>query len=129
MAMTTKVLIIDDNEADARLIKEIFKTKGIPCDFLVAKSGEEGLEKIKETKVGIVILDTRLPGMDGFETCQKIKELYKDSVKVIMLTGFVDAVDAGRARKAGSDDYCVKTVDCEPVLEAIKNLLPKTKSY
>jgi len=128
MSMPTKVLIIDDNEADARLIKEIFQMKKIPCDILIAKSGEEGFEKIKEMKFGIVILDTRLPGMDGFETCQKIKELFQDSVKVIMMTGVVDAVDAGRARKAGSDDYCAKTTNCEHIVEAIKKLLPKTKS-
>ena len=63
-----------------------------------------------------------MPGMDGYEICKKIKAM-DERVKVIICTGIVDAVDAAKARASGADDYCVKTVDYEPLIMAIKNIL------
>jgi putative two-component system response regulator len=83
----------------------------------------DAIAQAKESKPDIVILDTNLGGMDGFEACQKIKELDGSTAKIIVMTGLIDAVDAGRAREMGADDYCVKTADYADIIESVKNLL------
>lgn len=125
MNQPTKLLIIDDDEGDRRLIHEAVKKAGFEVEVNVAQNGEEGIKKANELKpVDIIVVDTVLPGIDGFETCRKIKEL-DENLKVVICTGVVDAVDAGKARSAGADDYCVKTSDGEPLINAIRTMLPK----
>ncbi|MBI3252740.1 MAG: response regulator [Candidatus Omnitrophica bacterium] len=118
-----KVLIIDDSEADRILLHEAIKKAGLEVEVQTARSGEEGVKKANELRPeAIIVLDTLMPGMNGFEACKKIKEMDQDS-KVILCTGVVDAVDAAKARAAGADDYCVKTDDYEAVVGAIKSLI------
>ncbi len=115
-----KVLVIEDNEDDVFLVKKILGDLGY--DLLVAMNGEEGIEKAKTEKPDIVIIDTILPGMDGFQVCEAIKGLPENKAKVIINTGNIDAIDATRARKAGSDEYVAKTSDFQYVIEAIRKL-------
>jgi DNA-binding response OmpR family regulator len=118
-----KLLIIDDDEGDRRLIYDVLRNADFNMDISMAEDGEKGLQKAKELKSGmIVITDTRMPGMDGFETCKKIKETVTGAM-VIICTGVVDAVDAAKARDAGADDYCVKTSDGGPLINSIRNLM------
>ncbi len=70
----------------------------------------------------MVVLDTILAGITGFEICRKIREIDRD-IKVIICTGMIDAVDAGKARVSGADDYCVKTADYDALVATIRNLL------
>lgn len=118
-----KILLVDDNEGDQLLIKEALRTADIDFIFTAALSGEEALSACESNQPDIVILDTQLPKMNGFQTCRKIKEMFGDSTKVIMMTGIIDAVDAGKARESGADDYCVKTSDYSHILEAIKKII------
>jgi len=120
--MSKRILIIDDDEEDREIITFSLNENGIK-DIIYASTGEEGIQLAKEHKPDVILLDTQLPGMNGFETCQKIK--YKENIetKVIILTGVVDVVDAGKAREMGADDYCVKTSDYEPMLEKIKKYI------
>ena len=120
--MSKKILIIDDNEQDRKVMAR-FLTKAGFTEIFHAENGEEGVRKVGEVKPDLVVLDTMLPDIIGFEVCAKIKQNYPDiPVKVIMTTGGVDAVDALRAKKAGADDYCVKTSDCFPLLEAVAKI-------
>ncbi len=121
--MAKKILVIDDNKQD-RMIMKIFLAKAGYEDVSLAESGEEGLEKAISEKPDLVIMDTLLPGMDGFEACRRIKEsLAAAAPKIIIMTGTVDAVDAVKAKKMGADDYCVKTADGVSLVEAVKSLL------
>ncbi len=123
MNQQTKLLIIDDDAGDRRLIHDVLVNASLNMDIIMAENGEKGLEKVNELKPDlIVVIDTRMPGIDGFETCKKIKEM-DENLKVIICTGVVDAVDAGKARAAGADDYCVKTADGGPLINAIRNLM------
>ena len=123
MTQPTKLLIIDDDEGARRLMRDTLHNANLNMDISLAENGEKGLQKVNELKSDlIVVLDTRMPGMDGFETCKKIKEA-AEGVKVIICTGVVDAVDAGKAKAVGVDDYCVKTADGEPLIKVIKNLI------
>ncbi len=74
-------------------------------------------------KPDLIIIDTILPDTVGFDVCARIKERLGDACpSIIIQTGSIDAVDAVRAKQVGANDYCVKTIDCSPLLEAMKNL-------
>lgn len=119
--MSKKILIIDDDEGDREIIKRFLEMEG-NFSILTAASGEEGVEKAAAEKPDIIILDTKLPGIDGFETCQKLKAIEGLETKVIMMTGAIDSVDAVKAREHGADDYCAKSLDCEDIIAAVKDL-------
>ena len=123
MESNLKLLVIDDNSRDRVLVQEAIKTSGLGLEIIFAQSGEEGILQVNKLKPAcIVALDTRLSGIDGFETCRRIKEI-DENIKVIIYTGIVDAVDASKARAAGADDFCVKTADGAPLINALKDLI------
>ncbi len=121
--MSKKILVIDDNEQDREILKRYLSEAGYK-QILDAEDGKAGLKKAKEAKPALVIVDTLMPGLDGFEVCRRLKESQsKTAPKVIIMTGSIDAVDAVQAREGGADDYCVKTSDCAPLLAAVKKLI------
>lgn len=120
--MSKKLLIIDDSEQDRKIMKRYFTKAGYE-NISMAENGEDGVKKAEEEKPDLVISDTMLPGIDGFEVCRRIREALGPEVpKIIIMTGAIDAVDAVKAREMGANDYCVKTSDCESLIEAAKNL-------
>ncbi len=119
--MDKKILIIDDNQGDLDLIEQMLVELGFK-DVISAISGEDGIRKCQEERPDIVIIDTLMPGMDGFETCKQIKDIFGAKVKAIIMTGVIDAVDAGKAKEAGVDDCCVKTSDFSSLMMSIKNV-------
>ena len=120
--MGKKLLIIDDSEQDRKIMRRFLNKAGFD-DIVMAETGETGVEKAASEKPDIIILDTLLPGINGFETCRRIRQASGEGTpKIIIMTGNVDAIDAVEARKAGADDYCVKTSDYAPMVEAAKNL-------
>jgi signal transduction histidine kinase len=120
--MGRTILIIEDTEADLILIKRYLTQAGYN-DIITADTAQVGIRKAVEEKPDLVISDTLLPGSNGFEVCQQIRDKYGAApIKIIIMTGSVDAVDAVKARKAGADDYCVKTSDCASLLEAVKKI-------
>ena len=116
-----KILILDDNEEIRKLLA--FKLGKEGYETIEADSGENALEKLRKEKVDLALVDTMLPGIDGFEVCRQIKKVENMPVKVIIYTGFVDAVDAAKAKEMGADDYCVKTYEFSYILEVINKVL------
>ena len=121
--MGKKILLIDDNEQDMKIMARFLKKAGYE-DLVTAVTGEEGVEKSKAESPDLVVSDTVLPGIDGFEVCRKIREAQGDETpKIIIVTGAIDAVNAVKAKMLGANDYCAKTSDCVPLLEAIDKLI------
>jgi DNA-binding response OmpR family regulator len=121
--MDKKILIIDDTDADRKIMKRFLNKAGYD-NILMAETGEAGVAMAESEKPDLVITDTMMPGIDGFETCRRIRAKYDDkAIKVIVVTGAIDAVDAIKARKAGADDYCVKTSDPGQIITAVQSLI------
>jgi two-component system, OmpR family, alkaline phosphatase synthesis response regulator PhoP len=121
--MSKKILIVDDNEVDLLILKRYLTRAGYG-EIVSAGNVEEGIKKAELERPDLIILDTLLPDGNGFEICQTIREKYNQAnPKIIIVTGSMDAVDAVKARKAGADDYCAKTSDCAPILEAVKKII------
>lgn len=119
--MSGKILIIEDSPTVLGILKEMLEGEGY--EILVAENGEEGIRKATQEKPDLVISDTLLPGIDGFEVCRRIKKNQEPTApKIIVMTGSIDAVDAIKARRVGADDYCVKTSDFSSLIEAVKAL-------
>jgi len=120
--MKKKIVIIDDNQGDRQLIVEYLREAGFDLEYILASSGEEGLAKVKQHKPAYVVIDTKLPGMDGFETCRQVKAALPET-KAIILTGVVDAVDSSKAREAGADEFTIKTSNYEIFTASFRDML------
>jgi len=116
-----KTILIVEDEPNVRTTLVDILTE-YEYKVVEAANGEEAIEKAKSEKPDVAIIDTLLPGIDGFETCKRIKAIEGLEVKVIVNTGKIDAVDALKAREMGADDYTVKTGDFSHLLAAIKSL-------
>ena len=117
-----KILIIDDDEQDQKLIKRLLEREGFE-DVNTAGSGVDGIFFAEEQKPNIILVDTRLPGIDGFETAKRILAIEDIETKIIIMTGAIEAVDATKARESGASQYCAKTKDCAKLILAVKQFV------
>ncbi|MBF0384495.1 MAG: response regulator [Candidatus Omnitrophica bacterium] len=120
--MEKKILIIEDSLQDQKLLVKLLQREGYE-NIYTAETGRDGIALAEQKHPDLALIDTKLPGMDGFETCRRIKEIEGLDIKVVIMTGLIETVDATKAREAGSDNYCAKTRDCKHLLEAVKKLL------
>jgi len=117
------VLVIDDEE-DLRLtLSSILKKDYSPQ---LAASGKEGLKLLKGRSFALVLLDIRMPEMDGLTVLKKIKEM-DNSLPVIMVTASQDVKSAVEAMKAGAEDFISKPFEVEELLAVIEKVVEKSK--
>ena len=103
------ILIVDDDRLLQNALHAILSERYSP---LVAGSGEEALQVLRTSPVDLVLLDIRLPGMDGIETLRQLKAIDKDLL-VIMMTAYEDIQTVITSIKAGAFDYLVKPLEME----------------
>lgn len=111
-----KVLMVDDEKRFRDTTKKILEKKGF--ETILAENGEDALEKIKQDP-DVVILDIKMPGIDGHQTLAQIKKL-KPDLQVIMLTGHGDKPSAREALVKGAFDYLSKPCDIDILVAKIK---------
>ncbi|MFC2005118.1 response regulator transcription factor [Chloroflexota bacterium] len=118
--MTKKALIIDDDPIFLRLIDHVLTQQGF--EVLKAGGGQEGLRFLFAEKPDIVLLDVAMPRMDGWKTCQRIREIA--DVPIIMLTGKQKAEeDIVRGLDHGADEYLFKPVGNRELVARIRAVL------
>ena len=115
ITLSGKILIVDDNPEMRALLTNFLKKKGF--DAKAAVNGDQAIMEIKIERPRLVLLDERMPGMDGLLVLKKIKEI-DTSIKVAILTGVEDDDIMREAMKFGACDYLVKPVDLQK-LEAL----------
>ena len=113
-----RVLIVDDEKDFVEMFSLRLKAHGEKV--LTAYSGKEALKVLKDSIVDVVILDIRMPGMDGIETLKQIKLLYP-IVEVILLTGHGSTETAVEGMKIGAFDYLMKPADFTDIKDKIEN--------
>jgi len=109
-----RIMLVDDEERYLHTTQKLIEKKGYAV--LTARSGAEALEKLKLQNVHVVILDVKMPGMDGNQTLKAIKTLYP-MVEVIMLTGHATVDSAIDGLKSGACDYLMKPADIDEIME------------
>jgi len=112
------ILCIEDNAECASLIREELKERGF--EVVVAHNGQDGLSRLQETKVDLVLADVNMPEMSGFEVLERLNEISADLAKVpfIFVTGLSDYESEIAGRTLGADDYVKKPIDFD-ILQTI----------
>ena len=113
------VLIVDDEPQIRRVLSTMLTSHGYPV--IEARSGDEALDKIRQEKVELILLDVNMPGRSGIETCAEIRR--SGDVPVIMLTVRNSEHDKVQALDAGADDYVVKPFGAEELMARVRAAL------
>lgn len=121
--MPKTILIIEDD----KFLRELIAQKLRKEDYEVSEAvdGEEGMKKVKEEKVDLILLDLILPGIDGFEVLSRIKEdPLRTQIPVIILSNLGQKEDIERGLKLGAIDYLIKAhFTPGEIIDKIKNAL------
>ena len=113
-----RVLIVDDEKDFVEMFS--LRLEGQGEKVFTAYSGKEALKVLEDSTIDVVILDIRMPGMDGIDTLKQIKSLYP-IVEVILLTGHGSTETAVEGMKLGAFDYLMKPADFEDIKIKLEN--------
>ena len=122
--MSASILIVEDEYAVARGIEYALKQEGY--EVTVARNGEEGLEAATRNAPDLVILDVRLPGMDGFEMLRRVRGAGNKS-PVLMLTARDEEMDKVIGLELGADDYLTKPFSIPELQARVKAMLRRVE--
>lgn len=114
--MIAKILIIDDEEVTRRSLAEILKLEGYSIE--TRPNGEQGLEALEEEDFDLLLLDLKMPGMNGLEVLEKVPSIAPDT-RVIMLTAHGSLDSAIQAIRQGAHDYILKPAEPEEILASV----------
>jgi DNA-binding response OmpR family regulator len=117
-----RILIVDDEEDLRKMLK--FRLEALNFDVLEAADGQEGLNKTRNDRPDLVILDLMLPKLDGFKVCRMLKfdEKYKH-IPIIMFTARAQEKDKELGKEMGADAYITKPFEPEALVGKIMELL------
>jgi len=119
-----KILVVDDEPTLVKLISQILTHRGY--EVLTAGDGQEALRLLFANKPDLVLLDVKMPKMDGWQTCSRIREL--SDVPIIMLTGKQKSEeDIVRGLDYGADDYLIKPVGSRELVARVQAMLRRTE--
>jgi DNA-binding response OmpR family regulator len=120
--MKKKILVLDDSPQVLEIIVAVLNDAGY--DASAALNFEEVVRKAQANRPDLVLTDVVMPDVSGFDVCSKIRDMFQPNPpKIIVMTGKLDAIDPVRARKAGADDFVVKSTGMGALLGSVKTLL------
>ena len=120
MAEKNSILVVDDEDALRTVLSSELESEG----YVVATAGDgdEAITVLQGKSFDLVLLDIKMPRVDGFEVLRFIKE-HHPATKVIMLTGFADLKNAIESKKLGAEDFVSKPYDLVDLLTTIERVL------
>ncbi len=121
--MAKRVLIVDDEPRYLRLLDANLRTEGY--EVVTASDGQQALDVFSAQPVDLILLDIMMPRMDGFATCQRIREF--SSVPIIILTAKGEEQDRVRGLDLGADDYLVKPFSATELLARVRAVLRRAQ--
>ena len=113
MEKTRKVLVVDDEEIVR--VSHMRTLAGQDCKVEAVRGGEQAVENMQQAPADVVLMDLRMPGMDGMSALKTIKQKWPDT-EVVIITGYPSVYTAREAAKLGAFDYLVKPVDPDRVV-------------
>ncbi|MFN6564737.1 MAG: sensor histidine kinase [Nostoc sp. ChiSLP01] len=118
-AATGTILVVDDNPTNIQVLFDVLSEIGYRV--AIAKSGEAALQRVQSYHPDIILLDVMMPGIDGFETCQRLKaDCATCEIPVIFMTALSDSVDKVKGLSLGAVDYITKPIQHEEALARIR---------
>ena len=120
--MSKRILVVDDDGVMSQFVQLRLKEAGF--EVIIANDGEEGLQKTKELKPDLIVLDLHMPKMHGYALCKAVRaDPAISGMKVVITSGKGYPVDIKAAKDAGADKYLVKPYPIQELLTAIEDLL------
>jgi two-component system, cell cycle response regulator DivK len=114
-----RVLIVEDNEKNMKLVRDVLQASGYST--FEATTGEQAVELALVHEPALVLMDVQLPGIDGVETLEKLRQDERtSSIPVLALTAQAMSGDRERFLEAGFDGYLAKPVDVGALIEAVQ---------
>lgn len=113
-----RILIVDDEEDLVFTMAERLSLRGF--QVATATSGTDALRQVSEADFSVLILDVKMPEIDGLELMAEIKRKQPD-LAVILFTGHSSVADAERGMREGAHDYLMKPIDIEKLIEKIRS--------
>ena len=120
--ITQPILIVDDEKNIRLTLSQTLETLGADID--TAANGEEALTKLKGREFGLILLDIRMPGMDGMEVLRRVREMRPD-IRIIMITAYGTVGSAVEAMKLGAVDFLQKPFDPEEIRELVSRVMER----
>lgn len=117
--MAVEVLLIDDDPDLAIMLRTLLK--GQDFQICAEYNGEDGIKTCQEGEPDVIILDLLMPGMDGWEVCEKIREF--SDVPILILSALGSPGSVARALDAGADDYLIKPVHASLLASRLRTLV------
>lgn len=115
------ILIVEDDQVSAEYLYEFLKT--MDTRLLFASTGEDSVKTIRDnTDIDLVLMDIRLPGMNGYDATREIKSINKN-IPIIAQTAFALSGDKEKALAAGCDDYITKPIKPAELIEKLNKLI------
>ncbi|MGH6989581.1 MAG: PleD family two-component system response regulator [Stellaceae bacterium] len=120
--MSARIMVVDDVAVNVRLLEA--KLASEYFNVLTASSGEKALELARAERPDLVLLDVMMPGMDGFEVCQRLKaDPATAEIPVVMVTALSDVADRVKGLEAGADDFLTKPVNDVALFARVRSLV------
>lgn len=119
---TATILLIDDNPANLKVLFDLLDEAGF--EVLVSQRGEGALKRAKDTQPDLILLDVMMPGINGFETCERLKNTEQTrDIPVIFMTVLSDSESKVKGFEIGAVDYITKPIQAKEVLARVKTHL------
>ena len=122
--MSKRILIVDDEPRYLRLLEANLRTEGY--EVATAQDGIQAVDIFSSQPIDLILLDIMMPRMDGFSTCQRIREY--SNVPIIMLTAKGEEQDRVRGLDLGADDYLVKPFSATELLARVRAVLRRSQN-
>ncbi len=120
--MSPTVLLVEDSPTQAQQIREVLESVGLTVR--IATDGPDGIREAIENPPDLIVLDIKLPSMDGYQVCRRLKRAEEtQNIPVIMLTDKAGAKETMTGLNAGADDYIPKDIfAAEHLMETLREL-------
>ena len=120
----SKILYVEDNEDNIYMLKMRLERKGYT--ILISKDSIEGINKAKEEKPDLILMDVGLPSMDGYEATKILKQSAEtQSIPIIILTAHALSTDIEKAKQAGADEFETKPINVVNLVAKMEKLIKK----
>jgi len=119
-----KILVVEDDEAILLGIKDDLEYEGYEVAF--AEDGKDGIRQAMETDFQLIILDIRLPGLNGFEVCKRLREAGRNTPILMLTAAKTEEIDKVMGLELGADDYVTKPLGTRELVARVKAILRRT---
>ncbi|MEM8952905.1 MAG: response regulator [Verrucomicrobiota bacterium] len=119
---TPRILLVDDNTTNLQVLFQALSPEGY--ELLVAQSGEQALESVAEVLPSLILLDVKMPGIDGFETFRRLRADEKTkAIPILFLSAHANVEAVQEADALGAEGYFTKPFQFDDILKRVRELL------